>query len=149
MKTLDENIGSTLSSIFKRKGGDGKITYLYTSADAKTKAFFDAKICGHEETPVLVSKKDEQNWLILTEKNLYMSDDNGFRRVSNADIKEVRVDLTKMRIARISMLDQEELILTIEDNSEFCVRVESGLPFSGLFSVLKNLETRHNAKARP
>jgi hypothetical protein len=140
--------GTVMAAIFKRKGGNGEYTKLYESIAVKDRKFFDEKIVDPDERPVIVSVHDENNWFLLSDRRLYSSLEARIFTIKLEEIDHVKVDLHLMRLKMTRMTDQDELTLVTSNNAKCKLKTEPGLPFSGMFSVLKHIEARNALKSK-
>jgi hypothetical protein len=135
MKSLIQRL-NVLLSIFKRKGGEGLFTKLITDVNQQD-YLNQMDLLDADEIALLISKQDEQNWLLLTS--------NRVLTVKNGHL----IDLPYSKLLTVSLAMDEEfqdgilskegftrLVLIDGNGDNYFITVEKGKPYQGVYQVL-------------
>ncbi|HVX91251.1 MAG TPA: hypothetical protein VHC20_06555 [Candidatus Paceibacterota bacterium] len=134
--TPDENLKSTWSSIFSRKGGSGEATRLWADWDdgARATALGKSALEG-EELPVVMARSKDGGPVLLTTRRLIC--DSG-----TAQVREVvsikPVEFTEKKKDQLNELDVE-----LSSGRSLRIAVEPGASYFALWSVLLNIAKRN------
>jgi hypothetical protein len=143
------SLKEVLSSIFRRKGGDGLYTYPFDGVHPSLSKLWLATInLRSKELPVIGSLRNPNNWLILTTERLMWAVTGNRHELPIECIWDANLDWNLIGNFRskeeIDTLD----VITIAGDKH-TITVEGGAPLFGFWNVLKNLGTRNrHAKER-
>jgi hypothetical protein len=139
-----ENLKSTLSAIFNRKGRDGRYTRLFENMEASQKLDLLKEInLDNDELPVIGSIENQFKWLLITTKRIQWQ--NG-TEVQTLDVKLIRdavVDFHKSMALGCKKDQMQELIIKTINGMQYSIKVDEGAPFIGVWNALKYLGTRN------
>lgn len=127
---------SVLLSIFKRKGGEGILTKII---DDNNSSLYKKEL-DHlldEENGLIIYKKDDQNWFLLTDQRIIYVSNAIVSFIPNTDLKSVRPSFVEEQ--KNVLIDKRGLtMLTLEDakGKKNIINLEEGVPFNGIYQVL-------------
>jgi|SRR3954470_9465058 hypothetical protein len=140
--TNSQHTKSAWSSIFKRKGASGKHTKLFEDFDVVgQKAIVEHASLGEDELPVLASTPTEGSWFLLTTKRLLLFAGEANEAVEASSIAEV----LPAEFGHVRKEEMTLLKLKLNGGRELRVQVEAGLPFFGVWNVLRNAVARNKS----
>jgi hypothetical protein len=146
--TEAEQLKSTLSAIFRRKGRDGRYTRLFENLEPHQREALLAEVSLHdEELPVIGSSESHDKWLLVTTERIVWRLDSNTRTLSVRDVRHVKADLHKMVARGITMQRLRELQIETMSGGECVIEAEEGAPLMGVWNALKNLGVRNRKKA--
>lgn len=126
---------SILLSIFKRKGGEGITTRIIEEKD-NFDAFYNDYFL--DEVPFLYVFIGFDDWFILTTNRIISNKQNIYHYVSYSSILKVSIPLLRERSLGVkSVSDFTQIEIELDYAEKFYLTVESGLPYWGVFHVLK------------
>lgn len=141
--THAEALKTTLSSIFRRKGGNGHRTRLFDDLEPPQKqALLTLVSPAPSELPVIGSYQDASNWLLLTTERLTWNGP-GTSALPIGEIRDATADLAAMKQRGDTKLQLRRLQVKTMSGGQYTIEVEEGLPLSGTWNVLKNLGARN------
>jgi len=127
---------SILLSIFKRKGGEGTFTKIIDAGNSSVyKKELDHLLA--DEEGVIICKKDDQNWFLLTNQRVLQASNGILNFILNNDLKTVRPSLEEEQ--KNILIDKRGLtMLTLEDSTgkKNIINLEEGAPYNGIYQVL-------------
>lgn len=134
--TPDENLKSTWSSIFCRKGGSGATTRLWDHWDDDSRAVALGKAALEaEELPVVMARPEAGGPILLTTRRLVC--DSGAAPLR--EVASIRpVEFTEKTKDQLKELDVE-----LSSGRSIRIAVESGSSYFALWSVLLNIARRN------
>lgn len=148
MNNLSEKLKKRLSNIFLKKGGEGIRTKLFENLLLFEKEkLLRKKIIKNNESPIIGSYKNENEWLILTSDELaWQRQDRKFSLLLS-EIKNADVNFDKMVANNLTMNTVQEIEIELNSSERVILEMESGYPLSGMWNILLHLSWR-NSKNR-
>jgi hypothetical protein len=138
--TESEKLKSTLYSIFKRKGGDGRYLRLFENLEPSQKSLLLKQVpLTAGELPVIGSAKNQGNWLIITTKKIVWHLNGKTQTLPVQDVWHVKADLPKMVATGVRKHQLRELQMETVGHERRTIEVEEGAPLMGVWNVLLNL----------
>jgi hypothetical protein len=150
--TDTEKLKSTLSAIFKRKGGNGRYTRLFENLEPSQKdALVNELPLRGGELPVIGSVESRDKWLLITTERIVWRLEGETHTLAVRDIQHVAADLRKLVATGRRKEHMRELQLKTMSDELLTVEVEEGAPLMGVWNALLNLcaRNRRAAKASP
>jgi hypothetical protein len=133
---------STLSAIFRRKGGSGVRTHLFDDLSRSDQLRFVRTFnLDATEQPVLVSTGITDSVLLLTTENLLWGDSKKIQRIPLVNIS------WQHPIRSGAKRSWSQIKVETFEGPEFVLSAEAGKPFFGLWNVLLYI-SRRNLKVR-
>jgi hypothetical protein len=134
--TADENLKSTWSSMFSRKGGSGATTRLWDDWEDEARAAALGKTTLEaEELPVVMARSKAGGPILLTTRRLIC--DSGA-----ASLREV-TSIKPMEFTEKTKDQLNELDVELSSGRSIRITVESGSSYFALWSVLLNIAKRN------
>lgn len=141
--TYDRDI---LTNIFERKGGDGTSLRLWKVLDPQIKHELEPRCNLHEgEQLILGQFIDAENWLALTDRNIFWCAGGPPCEVALAHIQHARADLKMIGLERIRNSTLNSIVLDTFDGMQHVLRVEAGKPHNGLLNLLMNCAAKNKS----
>ena len=140
MITKDKS--STLISIFKRKGGEGKHTKIFNGEEhGKYDSLLSLPLLDHEKR-LIICYLDSSNWVILTNKRLFYKKNNSVKAIDNENVKKVNLALeVEFRDGVKNKKEFTRLFLQDREGQNHLLVLEKGPPYEGFYQVLHFLST--------
>ncbi len=128
-------------SRFLRSGGVGDRTNFPEKFKSTIiNNFYDKGILSKEQNIIILSYNDESDWTIITENEL----------ISKFQETNMRIKLRKIlsaewpKLSSNSKLNNDVLEITDIDGAKHIIRAEPGKPLSGIWNILKWVETKNS-----
>jgi len=140
-----------LSSIFRRKGGNGLYTGLFENLDPSQRSILlSAVALKNGELPIIGSVKDLTNWLLITTERLVWSAQKGRNELVLGQIRDAVADFQALDLGPETKAKMQELCLIAMNGIKYRIQLEPGRPLFGTWSVLKNVgaRNRHSKKRK-
>ncbi|TWT14054.1 hypothetical protein [Reyranella sp. CPCC 100927] len=148
--TAARHLKHSLTSIFRRKGGDGAYTRLFDNLEPSQQGVLLSAISLRpSELPVIGSLQTSNDWLVLTTERLVWCLGGNRLELAVEMIGDATVDLASLQRRGIGKMEMRELHVMTTTDERHVVELEAGAPFFGAWNVLKNLGVRNrNATGR-
>lgn len=132
------------SSIFRRKGGDGAYTRLFDCLpQSQIEILTSALALEQDELGVIGSVRDSFNWFALTTERIVWLTDGTRSEVQCKDIRDAIVDFQDLKGNYSGKLGLKYITIITFASGEHRLELESGLPLSGVWNILKNIGRRN------
>lgn len=128
-----------IEKIFTNKGGEGVYTKIFENLLPSQKDGFVMLIADKSELPLIGFYKNDTNWLLLTNQKIYYRCEAVSECILLNDLVSVDVDFTRMQQIGANMNSFNELEIENKSGEKVILRIESGLPLSGLWNVLLHI----------
>lgn len=142
--TEAEKLKSTLSSIFRRKGGNGNYTRLFDDLAPYQKELLLNKVrlnCG--ELPIVGSAESNETWFFLTsERIVWRVEGTNVQSLPIQDVWHASADFHEMVAKGIRKHQLRELLIETVDHEQRLAQLEQGPPLFGTWNALLNLGAR-------
>ena len=146
--TSGKALKTTLTSVFRRKGGNGQQMRLFDDLEpAQKQALLNMVPLGGEELPVIGSFENSAKWLLLTTERLTWNSGSKSESLSAQEIRDAVVDFAAMQQRGETKLQLRQLQVESLRGDQYTIQVEEGLPLSGTWNVLKSLGARNRGRA--
>lgn len=133
------------TSIFKRKGGNGRFTKLFEEFDDALKSQLLGSVRMREdELPILAFIEDVHRWLLLTTQRVCWRADGEVQKLPTLAI----VDVKPIDFGTVQKAEMNKLMVKTADGGQFVLEVEQGAPFLGIWNVLVNAMERNRRKQK-
>lgn len=142
-----EKLRATLSSIFNRKGHDGRYTRLFENLGSPHKDILLSKVqLSDGELPVIGSVENENQWVIITTERIVWQSGDKDQSLPVQDVHDVIADFRKL-VATGRRKDQmRELQILSKNGEQYMLGLEEGAPLMGVWNALKHLGARNQQK---
>jgi hypothetical protein len=145
--TEAEKLKSTLTSIFKRKGQDGRYTRLFENLGPPEREALLKEVSLHAgELPVIGSTESQDTWLIVTTDRIVWRLKGKTQTLSVEDVWHVKADFPKMVDTGVRKHQLRELQIETVDHEQRTIEIEEGAPLMGVWNALMNLGARNRKK---
>lgn len=136
-----ESLKKLLISIFKRKGGEGKNTFLFDNISSNNQELISSTLKDIEENEygVLVYLVDENNHFIITTKRIIEKNNGIIISLNHSELKLADISLLKQYKIGAKSKKGFEIITLKFTNNEHDLMVEPDNPYWGLLNVLRYL----------
>ena len=142
-----DKLKSTWSSIFRRKGANGRYTRLFQDLDASQRALMMNQVqLNADELPVIGSAESSETWLVLTTQRIVWRLKGQNHTLSIHDVWHVKADLPKMVATGTRKNQLRELQIETLNHDFYPIEVEEGAPLFGVWNALLNLGARNRRK---
>lgn len=140
---------SVLSAVFKRKGGSGQYTHLFSELSIEVQSRISSGIkFSQDEKPVLACFKADNKWFLLTTERIAWVKDDKLSSIFNTDIQDVSVDLLlEQKRGVVNKKDFTFLKIITRDNQKHLVELEPGNPHIGTWNVLKTIAAKNGTES--
>lgn len=127
---------SILLSIFRRKGGEGKLTRIINNEN-RPDFLHQLTFLQIDEQPLLCFKQDESNWLLITDDRI-MEEKNGARLfIPYRELVEVSIALHEEHKNGVKDIrDFTCFVLRDIHGRNHIIKLEKGEPYKGIFQLL-------------
>ena len=140
---MGKDYSSIIISIFKRKGAEGKYTKIVDS-DNQTRNLNSMSILGENENALIFYFKDDNNWLLLSNKRVLSNKSGSLYSILNENIIEVTPAMQEeFKDGVRSKLDFTRLKLKDNSSKEYLLFLEKGQPYEGLYQALHFIATKN------
>ncbi|WP_337040266.1 hypothetical protein [Emticicia sp. 17c] len=149
---MEKNISnSVLLSIFRRKGGEGKLTEIISLKNADKYNNLLKNAFESNDENLIGYLKDLKNWLILTNRHLIYSKDDIIYIINNSEIVGVSFALKEEMKKGIKDKQHFTMIEVAENGKSHIITIEAGKPYQGFYQVLSfiagnNINNRESVK---
>lgn len=128
----------SISSIFHRKGGEGRLTMLYENLPDFEQRALEKNIKFTEgEKPAIAYFESEGSWCLLTNHRLVWQDLNSRQEVAIMELSRVTHDMHySVQRGELDRSLWRELNIGTTDGRMLTLQIEPGEPFLGFWSVL-------------
>jgi len=137
---------SILTSIFKRKGGEGILTKLVDKENID-ECISQEITFSNEEYPILRFKKNNLNWLLFTNEKIIYKKNETLLVILLSNLLEVNIAMKEeMKDGIVNI--EEFTKLNLEDNEKyiFLIEIEKGLPYQGIYQMLHYISSTNKTK---
>lgn len=125
-----------LSATFKRKGGGGTYSRLFSDLDSDQKHFFYESVpLDDAELPVIASLKCPSTWLLITTNRIVFSNSGVRSVVLHSQIRDAVADHQSLLTAKSKNSLSQLKIITTE--KEITLEIEPGNALFSIWHVLK------------
>ena len=143
-RTEADALKGVLSSIFKRKGGNGRYTRLFDDLETTQKDFLLKEVSlSNGELPVIGSVESAGKWLLLTTDKIKWCLEGKVNVVVVTDIRDATADIGALNATNNSKLQLQRLQLITMAGPSYSIELENGAPLSGVWNALRNLGARN------
>lgn len=128
----------SICSIFRRKGGEGRLTMLYENLPVFEQRSLESNInFADGEKPAIAYFESEGSWCLLTNHRLIWRDLNSRQEVAIMELGRVTHDMHySVQRGEMDRLLWRELNVETADGRTLVLQMEPGKPFVGFWSVL-------------
>jgi hypothetical protein len=145
--TEPEKLKNTLSSIFSRKGANGRYTRIFDDLEATQQRFLLDKVqLNPDELAIIGSAEGSETWFLLTTQRIVWRLRGRDEMLALHEVLHAKADFPKMANAGIQKSELRELQIETATRASVSLEVEEGAPLSGLWNVLLNLGARNRQK---
>jgi hypothetical protein len=138
-----------LSSIFRRKGGDGAYTRLFDSLDREQRDLLLTTIELHDrELPIIGSVPNVDYCFLLTTERLVWYFGGARHSLQIEELRDAVADFNKHNYGTETKSRLNELVIVTMENDRHLVALEPGKPLFGVWNTLKNLGRTNRNRAR-
>lgn len=139
------NKSAVLLSIFKRKGGEGDFTKIITNEN-NANYLNQLELLDKDEKAWLCFKKDDLNWLLLTNKRI-LEECEGLRiSIPFSDLIETSLAIQEEFKKKImNKEDFTELSLRDQKGNKYIIKIEKGKPYQGVYQVLHHIASKNQS----
>lgn len=136
------NLDKKLLRLFCRHGGDGEWTKRFEKFPPETREYVSrsAELID-DEKPILLAVRDDQAYLLLTDRRLVEVTKEERNEIPLRDIAHVRVPRRDLR--REKKKNWKRLEITVSEDSREYIEVEEGKPYFGFWNALLFVATRN------
>ena len=137
------NKSAVLLSIFKRKGGEGDFTKIITTEN-NANYINQLELLDKDEKAWLCFKKDDLNWLLLTNKRILEEHESVKISISFSDLIETSIAIQEEFSKKIiNKEDSTQLSLRDRRGDRYVIKVEKGKPYEGVYQVLHHIASKN------
>ena len=128
----------SISSIFSRKGGEGRLTRFYENLSAFEQRSLEMNVRFSEgEKPAIAYFESEGSWCLLTNYRLVWRDLASQHEVAIMELRRVTHDMhISVQRGQLDRSLWRDLNIETTDGRTLTLQMEPGKPFIGLWSVL-------------
>lgn len=128
----------SISSIFHRKGGEGRLTTLFDHLPEYERRALERKVPLSEgEKPAIAYFESDGCWCLLTNYRLVWQEMDGMHEVGIMQLRRVTHDMHySVQRGHLDRSLWRELNIETTDDRKLTLNLEPGKPFIGLWSVL-------------
>ena len=138
--TKGQNKKVVIQSIFKRNGGRGKDTKIFSDLPPGDQEYFRSKIAlVEDEHFVVVHYKSPQKWSLVTTTRFLFTEDNIIRIVESSDILSASYALGSPTLPVKNKSEMNRLKLVTRSCGTLFLTLEPGPAYFAMLSVLKYL----------
>jgi hypothetical protein len=142
--TEPEKLKNTLSTIFKRKGRDGRFTRLFENLESVQKDVLLKEVQLNEgELPVIGSAESQEKWLLVTTSRIVWRLGGKAKTLPVEAVRDVVADFQKLVATGRKKDQMKELQILATSGEQYTVEVEERAPLMGVWNALKNLGARN------
>lgn len=128
----------SISSIFRRRGGEGRLTSLYENLPEFEQRTLERKITFADgERPAIAYFESENCWCLLTNYRLVWNDMISQNEVGIMELRRVTHDMhISVQRGQLDRSLWRDLNVETTDGRTLTLQMEPGKPFIGMWSVL-------------
>lgn len=128
----------SICSIFRRKGGEGRLTMLYENLPDFERRALERKVAlSVGEIPTLACFESDGCWCLLTNHRFVWQDMGRYHEVGIMQLRRVTHDMhISVQRGQLDRSLWRDLNIETTDGRRLTIQVEPGKPFLGLWSVL-------------
>ncbi len=128
----------SIGSVFRRKGGEGRLTMFYENLPAFEQRSLENKVRFSEgEKPVVAYFESEGSWCLLTNYRLVWQDLVSQHEVGIMELRRVTHDMhVSVQRGELDRSLWRDLNIETTDGRRLTLQVEPGKPFIGLWGAL-------------
>lgn len=128
----------SICSIFRRKGGEGRLTKLFEKLPEFEQRALRRKIAlADGEIAALAFFESDGCWCLLTNHRLVWQDMGRYREVGILQLRRVTHDMhLSVQRGELDRSLWRDLKIETTDGQELSLQIEPGKPFLGMWSVL-------------
>lgn len=128
----------SVSSIFSRKGGEGRLTKLYANLPEFEQRALEKKVKFAEgEKPAIAYFESDGCWCLLTNYRVVWQDLISQHEVGIMELRRVYHDMhVSVQRGQLDRSLWRDLNIETTDNRKLTLQMEPGKPFIGFWSVL-------------
>lgn len=128
----------SISAIFRRRGGEGRLTSLYENLPEFEQRALEKKITFSEgERPAIACFESEGCWCLLTNYRLVWNNMVSQQEVGIMELRRISHDMhISVQRGQLDRSLWRDLNIETTDGRRLSLQMEPGKPFIGLWSVL-------------
>ncbi len=140
---MNKDKSSIITSIFKRKGGEGKYTKILKDHNYEQYSELLLSYLERNEKGLIIYYLNSSNWFILTNQRLLINNEKSFNVIKNSNIKKVNLAMEEeFRDGIRDKKDFTRLLLTDHEDKNQLLKMEKGQSYEGFYQVLHFLSTQ-------
>lgn len=130
-----------LTSIFRRKGGEGVKTKLIEHTNLVDKINYTTE---ENENAILIYFLNNKDWILFTDMKMIFNN-NQMEKFNYSELIDVKPALTEELKFGVNNPDNfTKILLKFNDNSSFIIDVEKGAPYKGIYQMLHYIASQNN-----
>jgi hypothetical protein len=149
--TEAEALKETLTSVYRRCGGEGQYTHVFGEFEPSLqRSLVELAGVGDDELPILGGLEAPTHWFLLTSSRIVWREAETTTTLALDKILDATVSLDGFRQAGLRKAQWRELRV-VTDDGVHVITAEPGSPFFALWNVLKSIGTsnRHRRGGTP